>query len=425
MALALPASVSAVDVPPSQSPPGGLQPSQVPQFVVFGFDDQINASAFRWVFKMFSSKTNPAGTGNKATHDGTRASASFYTTTTYGTQYHTEALGEGHEIGNHTQTHPDGSKFSVASWESQLSQATGKLTGAGIPKASITGFRAPFLLYNNNLFTALRNAGIAYDCSIEEGYQADQDGTNYFWPYTLDRGSPGNKYLFEKMNENEIVGNHPGLWEMPAYYVIIPQEYRAKVKRDNDYFDVNTGKLTGLDYNLLDMGKLTPTEFQATLKANLDLHYNGNRAPFIFGMHSDKYNNTALQAALTGFIDWALTKPDVRVVSAMKVIEWMRNPVPLRAPSAVSPAVPVVQAPRVLALTAKELRLAVPEAGEYSVSLFRLDGSRMHATKARFPGAGEHAVAWEGAGLVPGTVYAVLIEGGRHSVREKLPVLIQ
>jgi len=58
-----PYMVSGIDFPPSQSPPGGMQPDNVPQFVMFGFDDQISPSAFRWVFEMFSGKTNPAGNG--------------------------------------------------------------------------------------------------------------------------------------------------------------------------------------------------------------------------------------------------------------------------------------------------------------------------------------------------------------------------
>lgn len=62
-----------------------------------------------------------------------------------------------------------------------MNTAYGKLTAAGIPKSAIVGFRAPFLLYNNNAFGAMREVGLAYDGSIEEGYPADQDGSNYFW----------------------------------------------------------------------------------------------------------------------------------------------------------------------------------------------------------------------------------------------------
>lgn len=414
-----PTTVFPIDFPPSQSPPGGLQPSQVPQFIVFGFDDQINAAAFRWVYKMFSSKTNPPGTGQKATYDGSRATASFYTTTTYGTQYHLEAHNEGHEIGNHTQSHPDGSAYSLASWEGQMNTAYGKLTAAGIPKSAIVGFRAPFLLYNNNAFGAMRKVGIAYDCSIEEGFQADQDGSNYFWPYTLDHGSPGNKYLFEKLGENELVGSHPGLWEMPAYYVIIPQEMRAQVKRYNDYFDEKTGKLTGLDYNLLDMGKLTTDQFATALKANLDIHYNGNRSPFIFGGHSDKYSNASLQKALVSVLDYALTKPDVRIVSAIKVLQWMQNPVPLRAATETKRAfAATVGPPRINALTTQGLRLDVPEGGLYTISIYQLDGRRIASQAERLTKAGENTVRWKDANFHPGGICLVRISGGARSIQE-------
>lgn len=415
-----PSAVFGIDFPPSQSPPGGLQPSQVPQFIVLGFDDQISASAFHWVYKMFSSKTNPAGNGQKGTYDGSRATASFYTTTTYGTQYHLEAYNEGHEIGNHTQSHPDGSAYSQASWEGQLNTANTKLTAAGIPKNTIAGFRAPFLLYNNNAFSAMQKVGITYDCSIEEGYQADQDGTDYFWPYTLDRGSPGNKYLFEKLKENEIIGSHPGLWEMPAYYVIVPPEMRAQVKKYNDYFDEKNGKLTGLDYNLIDMGKMSPDQFTATLKYNLDIHYGGNRSPFIFGGHSDKYGNASLQKALVSFIDYALTKPDVRIVSAAKVLQWMQAPVPLRAPTGTRSAYPATTPPpQVKAVTSRQLSLVIPESGVYAISLFHIDGRKIIARSERFSRAGENVVQWNNARVLPGMVCLVRITGGNHSIQEK------
>ena len=63
--------------------------------------------------------------------------------------------------------------------------------GPGVTEEDIFGFRTPFLKYNNATFEALQAEGFVYDCSIEEGYQPDHDGTNYYWPYTLDEGSPG------------------------------------------------------------------------------------------------------------------------------------------------------------------------------------------------------------------------------------------
>jgi hypothetical protein len=76
----------------------------------------------------------------------------------------------------------------------------------------------------------------------------------------------------------------------------------------------------------------------ATLKYTLDLRRKGNRAPMLFGMHSAIYTNNepAMNAstaerrqAIVDFIKYALTFPDVRIVTTKAVLDWVRNPVPL------------------------------------------------------------------------------------------------
>src|SRR5439155_2542243 len=74
----------------SQSPPGGLSPSQVPQFVQIGFDDNFRSglnttppSGMTWATNFFKPLKNPAGSGKGATFDGTPVRVSFYSNTTY------------------------------------------------------------------------------------------------------------------------------------------------------------------------------------------------------------------------------------------------------------------------------------------------------------------------------------------------------
>ena len=414
--------VSGIDFPPSQSPPGGLEPDNVPQFIVFGFDDQIVPSAFRWVYKMFSGRTNPAGTGQEATYDGTQTTASFYTTTQHGTQYHLEAYNEGHEIGNHTHTHPDGSASSVSSWESQINSCNTNLINAGIPQSAIKGFRCPYLLYNNNGFKAIQNKGMVYDCSIEEGYEEDQDGTNLFWPYTLDHGSPGNEILFLLLGENEILTSYPGLWEMPVYFVIIPDEYRAQVKQYNPFFDEKSGKWTGFDYNCFDMAKMTGEQFAKTLKYNLDLHYNGNRAPFHFGCHSDYYSESEKQDALIEVVDYALSKPDVRIVSQIKLLEWMLSPVGLDGTEANHTPTATGNPLRIRALTTNHLYLTIPDYGTYDIALYRVDGKKVVTLSRQFIEAGDMVVRFNNGNGIPGMVYFVTVTGKNYSVQKKVVV---
>ena len=61
---------------PSSQPPGGLSPSEVPQFVFIGSDDQ-NISP-QWLVNLVNQYTNPAGNGNSETYDGTMAKISLY-----------------------------------------------------------------------------------------------------------------------------------------------------------------------------------------------------------------------------------------------------------------------------------------------------------------------------------------------------------
>src|SRR5688572_9822364 len=55
----------------SLAPPAGLSPSQVPQFVAITFDDNFGDDGMAWANTFFTSKVNPAGSGNGATFDGT------------------------------------------------------------------------------------------------------------------------------------------------------------------------------------------------------------------------------------------------------------------------------------------------------------------------------------------------------------------
>ncbi len=111
------------------------------------------------------------------------------------------------------------------------------------------------------------------------------------------------------------------------------------MKEVQDYFDEESGKITGFDWNLWIVFGMTKAEFLATLKYTLDLRLKGNRCPMAFGTHSDIYSskfqdlpNSVVeerQEALIEFIDYALSKPEVRIVSAKELLDWLRDPSPL------------------------------------------------------------------------------------------------
>jgi hypothetical protein len=370
---------------PSALPPGGLAPQQVPLFVCFGSDDNGYsglegsgaAGGLHFLTELFAGRHNLTGTGNTGTFDSTPAHYSFYVNTYYitptdqGSAYAAreredpvwvrrawrEALEAGHEIGNHTHSHPHGREFTVRQWEDEMQRCTeilerpysaeetaGVPAGLGVAGRELLGFRTPFLEYADATLAAVQDKGFAYDCSLEEGLRDDQDGRNFVWPYRLDHGSPG----------NPTIGRHPGLWEIPVYVFIVPPDeacerlgvppgLRAAVKARQDYFDTAAGKISGMDWNLWCEFRMTPAEFLATIRYTAELRLSGNRAPFTIGLHSELYSDrqtsgecaatpaerrTTLERLVTSLHE----QDAVRIVSARELLGWLQHPVPLGGP---------------------------------------------------------------------------------------------
>jgi hypothetical protein len=367
-------------------PPAGLTPPQVPMFVSFGSDDNGYsglpgsgaAGGLHFLTELFAGRRNPAGRGNPATFDGAPLHYSFYVNTQYITPGAKSAYGDeapedpmwvrlawkeaveaGHEIGNHTDSHPHGRDFTVGQWEAEMQRCSeilarpyGEQTsafpgalpaGLGIPRDRIPGFRTPFLEYSDATLTAAQHEGFAYDCSLEEGTQDDQDGRNFVWPYRLDPGSPG----------NPAIGAHPGLWEIPVYVFIVPPDdecerfgvppgLRDRLKARQDYFDPKAGKITGMDWNLWCEFGMSPAEFLATVEYTLDLRLRGNRCPLTIGVHSMLYSDRRAEggcaatpaerrAALRTLLDYLQGVDAVRIVSARELLQWLQHPVALGA----------------------------------------------------------------------------------------------
>ena len=371
--------------PYSQSPPQGLSVSEVPLFVSIGFDDNSlsglegsgGTGGMTWILDYLRNKNNPDGLGNPLTFDSTPIRVSFFNASKYQEEIVKDdpvyvkrawntALNDGHEIGIHTVNHLHGSQFSTAQWNIEIGDAISHLTkpfdpneqpgsssstsGMGANRFKLTGFRTPFLEYNNETFSALVQQGLTYDTSIEEGWENTIDGTNFPWPYTLDFGSPGNQDMLDRGFPNKFpISDHPGLWELGVNPVIIPPDnatsqyginysIRDKVLANVSYFDVVGGKMTAFDFNLWQQAKLNKAETLATLKYTLDLRLqNGNRAPFMFGAHTENYGskNAALfgqisvrerQEVIEEFIQYARSKSEIRIVPYQSIINWMRNP---------------------------------------------------------------------------------------------------
>jgi len=325
-------SVYAFDenVPPSALPPGGLLVEETPLFVSIGFDDNLDRSGMQWATAMLQTR-------------GVRST--FYHTSEYVTQASDDwvaAHAAGMETGHHTDDHAHGGAHPEAEWLNQLDTTERKLGAIGIDE--LYGFRSPFLEYNDALLSALEERGVWYDCSIEEGFDASMDGTNFLFPYTLDSGAPGhevNRQLGVPTRQFSLT-RHPGLFELPVYALVIPADEHAAnygfapglrdrlVGKVAD-FENHGFKITGFDWNLWFAAELSGPEVVAVLKYNFDQRLAGNRAPLLFGAHSNYYSSDAPERrqAIEDFLDYVLTVPEARIVNHKEILDFMREPMPL------------------------------------------------------------------------------------------------
>ncbi|HUG09746.1 MAG TPA: polysaccharide deacetylase family protein [Opitutaceae bacterium] len=332
----------------SPQPPGGLAVADVPQFVMFGFDDNPDIDAMEWFTGFLESRSNPASAGDASRFDGAPVRAAFYSNGKYFAtnpglaEIHLAAFRAGHEIANHTENHEHGRPFTLEKWRTEIEACTATFVAAGIPAESIRGFRTPFLEHNPATFVALEALGFTYDTTLEEGEEPDQDGRSHVWPYTLHDGSPGNA-RWAKQTGAPAVGSHPSLWEVPIHVLMIPSDAdceRYGVKpglraRVGAALKIGYGggsgepadRITGLDWNVLEAAKCEGPEFLAILKHTLDLRLEGNRAPFMIGGHTALYpsSNLARRRAIEEFVDYALSKSEVRFVTPIQLVEWMRS----------------------------------------------------------------------------------------------------
>jgi hypothetical protein len=206
-----------------------------------------------------------------------------------------EAASKGNEISSHANGHFNGSAWSLADWNQELSAfkdllfSAGKNIEAPNPESyqlnlgldGIAGFRAPNLGRNSNLMLALKENGFRYDASTT----GREDG----WPYKLENG----------------------LWEIPLPTI---------------NFAGTNSKLIAMDYNFyvkqsgaVDVAKKgTPVweEFyDQTLQSYRDYfskNYEGSRAPVFSAGHFSLWNDGVYFEAMKQFATEVCGKPEVK-----------------------------------------------------------------------------------------------------------------
>jgi len=353
----------------SESPPVGLLPAEVPQFVAVTFDDNFisglgdTKGGMTWVTTMLRDKVNPAGNGTVGTFDGSKVRTTFFFTSLYiqtdegnRTAWRT-AVTDGHEAADHTVNHPNGTEFAADNWQTEIGNCRNDLSspdiGVGVMAADVIGFRSPYLAYNETLTPVLAQNAFHYDSSVSSCWQDTESATNCAWPYTLDSGSPDADVVKTKF-ARPTLSPAAGVWEMPMTALVVPADdvapqygitvgLRDRIPPDMplpSFYEKSSGKIAPLDITLFVDAGLTPAEVLGVLKYNLDLHLKGNRSPFVFVSHSHVYadNYTAAahaldvterQNAIEQFIIYALSKPEVRMRPLRDLEAWLDTPVPL------------------------------------------------------------------------------------------------
>ncbi|KAG6808581.1 hypothetical protein H0H92_003652 [Tricholoma furcatifolium] len=294
----------------STSPPGGISPSETPQFVVFTADDAVQSYTLDAVNQFLAQRTNPNGCPVKMTY----FTSLNYTNYTLVTDWYVA----GNEIADHTMTHVG---------TPPTSEIDGNLIAlnalAGIPLSSIQGFRAPFLSYSTDTLKYLSEASFTYDSSSASSIPVTDNGTDAYWPYTLDYGMANDCLTVDGSCKGQPV--LPGLWEIPMYSFFDERGVDG-IHLMDPWLDAANGAS--------DINNTATLEY---MKSTFTDHYNNNRQPIGLYTHPVHLSTTypgvnpdpEMIAMINAFLDWVQEQQDVWIVSNEQLLAWVQNPVPV------------------------------------------------------------------------------------------------
>lgn len=272
--------------------------SQIPQMVFFTFDDAVTGQAAGFYKQLFApSRKNPNGCPITMTlfisHDNTeyRLVSEFHNL--------------GMEIASHSVTHStmNGTNF----FEEAKAQKENLAKLAGIPIGEISGWRSPFLKPTGDLQPdALKKLGYTYDATLtfsKRSFREKPPG-----PFTLDFGYP-----YECQVKPCPKSRHPGFWEIP---VVSLMDYKQ-----------------AYDCVYVDGCMNAPPDEETAYKFlwdNFHNYYTTTKMPFGINMHPSWFYYPDRLKAMDRFIQKLVSLNDVYIVSANKVLEWLKRPTPLQ-----------------------------------------------------------------------------------------------
>ncbi|XP_068227077.1 chitin deacetylase 7-like [Palaemon carinicauda] len=294
-----------------------------PQFIVLSVNDAVTVTNFRYYKELLSTFSNPNGCRMSLTAFLTHPNTDYTLAN--------ELWRLGSEIGVRSVTNSEVVYWKEANytvWFNELSDAKKIIHKfARIPEEEIIGTRALHMeMGGDEMYRALNDAGYKYDSTWSA-----REYTNWYgdqpkgalYPYTLDFQSP-------QIPDDCSVGRCPeriykGLFVTPVL------DIKAISGHPCNMIDSCQSR-----YNETDCPeqKCEDRVFEF-LKENFDYNYKGNKAPF--GLHtlpswfeSDK--NVQSSAHWNGykrFLQYVQGLGNVWIVSHSKLLEYMKNPVPV------------------------------------------------------------------------------------------------
>ncbi len=192
----------------------------------------------------------------------------------------------GVEMGSHAVRHDHGRNWDLERWRHELADVQRVSDLHGLPRP--VGFRAPFLEWNENLYTALAEHRYRYDVS--------QAGNAHAWPM-----------------------RHPrtGLWTFRMPSVRLPGRAAPVL-----YFDDNVRNLLSREARSRGLTGaaaerwMDDTYVQVSLDA-FEQRYRGNRAPFVVGGHG------TFRAATTRLMRHICGRPQVHCATLSQAVEYL------------------------------------------------------------------------------------------------------
>lgn len=287
------------------------QPSDIPQMVLFSFDDAVTGEVKDIFDKLFTkSRLNPNGCPISMTMF---VSHNF---TNY--DYVLDLYRRGMEVAVHSVTHRvpitywklatyEDLSYEIIQQRKYLSEKTGILL------QEITGWRSPFLQPSGDQqFTILQEEMFEYDSTLT--VSTSQGNSTKIWPSTLD-------FRWNKACNIPPCprGKYPGFWELPVQMLDNPSSTFGCLYADS-------------------CRPSTVDEAFQLFWANFHNHYTTTRAPLFFTMHAAWLKQDQNLQALDYFLLTLLHYyDDVYFVTYQQLIKWMKDPQKLHTISDFAP----------------------------------------------------------------------------------------